>query len=280
MKPRELTLRGIILGALITTVFTAANVYLGLKVVVQGRSNYFPLTSSGVKTKLISIALFAGVVVTLACPVWGQQPADIDPVTVSPDHYKVLFENDRVRIVEYSIKPGEHDQPHTHPPKVSYVVNGGSLRINLSDTSFVTSDATGSASWRGVVPRHFAENVGATPVRIVLFEVKRVDGQAALPAEDPARNNPSSLRVLLENDSVRVMEAVLPPGLREKQHTHPPYAMFIINGGSVRTHLPDGSTRDASFSTGEARFSEAVTHLNENTGTSTIRIILVELRHR
>src|SRR5215510_7883721 len=32
MKPRELTLRGLILGALITTVFTAANVYLGLKV--------------------------------------------------------------------------------------------------------------------------------------------------------------------------------------------------------------------------------------------------------
>src|SRR4051795_6186635 len=32
MKPRELTVRGLILGALITTVFTAANVYLGLRV--------------------------------------------------------------------------------------------------------------------------------------------------------------------------------------------------------------------------------------------------------
>src|SRR5438552_4112830 len=32
MKPKELTLRGLILGALITTVFTAANVYLGLTV--------------------------------------------------------------------------------------------------------------------------------------------------------------------------------------------------------------------------------------------------------
>ena len=32
MKPKELTIRGLILGALITTVFTAANVYLGLKV--------------------------------------------------------------------------------------------------------------------------------------------------------------------------------------------------------------------------------------------------------
>ena len=32
MKPKELTIRGLILGALITTVFTAANIYLGLKV--------------------------------------------------------------------------------------------------------------------------------------------------------------------------------------------------------------------------------------------------------
>ena len=32
MKPKELTIRGLILGALITTVFTAANVYLGLRV--------------------------------------------------------------------------------------------------------------------------------------------------------------------------------------------------------------------------------------------------------
>ena len=32
MKPNELTIRSLILGALITTVFTAANVYLGLKV--------------------------------------------------------------------------------------------------------------------------------------------------------------------------------------------------------------------------------------------------------
>ena len=32
MRPRELTLRSLVLGALLTTVFTAANVYLGLKV--------------------------------------------------------------------------------------------------------------------------------------------------------------------------------------------------------------------------------------------------------
>ena len=32
MKPRELTLRALLLGAFLTFIFTAANVYLGLKV--------------------------------------------------------------------------------------------------------------------------------------------------------------------------------------------------------------------------------------------------------
>ncbi|MEL0210407.1 MAG: OPT/YSL family transporter, partial [Novosphingobium sp.] len=32
MAPRELTLRGIVLGAILTIVFTAANVYLGLRI--------------------------------------------------------------------------------------------------------------------------------------------------------------------------------------------------------------------------------------------------------
>lgn len=226
------------------------------------------------------IALIAGALLTPARPLSCQQSTNVDPVSVSPDKYKVLLENDRVRVVEYSIKPGERDQPHTHPPKVSYVASGGTLRITLRDTSFISNDTTGDVAWMGFVPWHFAENGGATPIRIVLFEVKRIDGQPAPPSEDPPTVNPSSLRVLLENDSVRVMEAVLSPGLKEKNHTHPPYAMYILKGGNVRMHFPDGSTRDAEFKSGEARFSDKVTHWAENTGTSTIRIILVEMRQR
>lgn len=53
MKPRELTLRGLILGALITTVFTAANVYLGLKVGLT--------FASSIPAAVISMALLSAV---------------------------------------------------------------------------------------------------------------------------------------------------------------------------------------------------------------------------
>lgn len=205
---------------------------------------------------------------------------EIDPVTVSPDMYKVLLENDHVRVVQYTIKPGESDKPHTHPPKVSYVVDGGTLRITLADSSFVTTDPSGEATFRGAVPRHNATNIGTTAVSIILFDIKKIDASVVPAAEDPFANNPSTLKVFLENDSVRVMEATIPPGHKEKQHTHPPYAMYITSGGNVRMHFADGTTRDVQFNAGEARFSDKVTHWAENTGSTTVKVILVELRHR
>ena len=53
MKPKELTLRGLILGALITTVFTAANVYLGLKVGLT--------FASSIRAAVISMAILSAV---------------------------------------------------------------------------------------------------------------------------------------------------------------------------------------------------------------------------
>ena len=107
----------------------------------------------------------------------GQAPVGpvtpIDAVAVSPDRFKVLLENPHVRVVEYVLLPGERDQWHTHPPKMSYVVSGGTLRITTDDgKSFLTEEKAGSATWMDTLGRHFATNVGKTAVRIVLVEIK------------------------------------------------------------------------------------------------------------
>jgi len=102
-----------------------------------------------------------------------QQLDHTDPTIVSPKKYTVLLENEHVRVVEYVIRPGEKDAWHTHPPKVAYIVSGGDLRITPKGAdSFVVKENSGNAAWMGAVGLHFGENVGTTPVRIVLVEIK------------------------------------------------------------------------------------------------------------
>jgi quercetin dioxygenase-like cupin family protein len=101
------------------------------------------------------------------------QAGQIDAVAASPDRFTLLLENEHVRLVEYVLLPGERDRWHTHPPKASYVVSGGTLRITTEDgRSFVSHEKTGGATWMGALGPHIAQNVGETTVRIVLVEVK------------------------------------------------------------------------------------------------------------
>ena len=99
--------------------------------------------------------------------------APIDALTASPGNFKLLLENEHVRVLEYTLAPGQRDEWHTHPPKVSYVVSGGKVRVTTEDgKSFVADEEAGTASWMGALGRHFVENVGTTTVRVVLTEVK------------------------------------------------------------------------------------------------------------
>lgn len=102
-----------------------------------------------------------------------QKPQHVDALIASPDIYTLLLENEHVRILEYMIEPGEREAWHTHPPKAIYVASGGKLRITTEDgNSFVVDENTGDTAWMNAVGRHYGENIGSTPIRIVLFEVK------------------------------------------------------------------------------------------------------------
>jgi quercetin dioxygenase-like cupin family protein len=97
-------------------------------------------------------------------------------------------------------------------------------------------------------------------------------------AQDPLKVNSSTIVLKLENDRVRVLEATLKPGDKEKVHSHPAYVIYVIEGGKARTHGMDGSSVDADFKTGDVIYRDPVTHWAENIGNTTIRLELVELK--
>jgi len=56
-----------------------------------------------------------------------------DPTETDPDKYKVVFENDRVRVLEYRDKPGDRTSPHRHPDSVMYTLGAFERRLIKED---------------------------------------------------------------------------------------------------------------------------------------------------
>ena len=97
-------------------------------------------------------------------------------------------------------------------------------------------------------------------------------------AQDPAVVNAKTIKVRFENDRVRVLEANLPPGVKEQVHSHPAYVIYVLEGGRYRNYASDGKTTEGELKSGEVLFREPLTHAAENIGNTPMHMILVELK--
>ncbi len=96
-----------------------------------------------------------------------------DPVKVSPTVYKILLDNERVRVLDVTVKPGEMTAMHSHPDYSIYVIEGGMVRFFSSpaDTGVVVELKTGAVSWANAEV-HSGKNVGTTNLRVLVTELK------------------------------------------------------------------------------------------------------------
>ena len=99
-------------------------------------------------------------------------------------------------------------------------------------------------------------------------------------AQDPAVVQSKTVKLKFENERVRVLEAELPPGVKEQVHSHPAYVIYVMAGGKVRNYAADGKITEAELKTGDVLYREPLTHAAENIGTTTMHMILVELKTR
>jgi len=97
-------------------------------------------------------------------------------------------------------------------------------------------------------------------------------------AQDPAVVNAKTIKVKFENDRVRVLEAKLPPGVKEAVHSHPAYVIYVVEGGRTRNYAADGKTTESEFKAGDVIYRDPLTHAAENIGNTTMHMILVELK--
>jgi len=95
----------------------------------------------------------------------------LDPVASNPEHYKVVFENERVRVLEYTDLPGDRTTPHQHPDSVMYTLSSFRRRLVSGEEQREVALEAGSAGWLPA-QQHHGENIGDTPTHVLFVELK------------------------------------------------------------------------------------------------------------
>ena len=95
----------------------------------------------------------------------------LDSVTTNPDHYSVVFENERVRVLQYTDFPGDRTTPHAHPDSVMYTLTGFRRRLYSNGDQREVEVKPGTVAWLPA-QEHSGHNIGDTPTRVIFVELK------------------------------------------------------------------------------------------------------------
>lgn len=95
-----------------------------------------------------------------------------DPMTVDPDHYKVLLDNERVRVLEFRGAPGNKTPMHSHTDYVTYSFNGGKSAFTYPKGKPVEAvSQAGEVRWHKA-ETHAGQNTGETELHVLIVEIK------------------------------------------------------------------------------------------------------------
>jgi quercetin dioxygenase-like cupin family protein len=214
--------------------------------------------------------LFMAFVALAASSVFAQDFTTVAPGTT------VLKDDGRIRVIDYQARAGAKIPVHSHPTMVVYLLQGGSTRFTLPDGKTVDSSApTGTALINPPVV-HSQEHI--TGSHAILVEI--AEGATFPPAPagpDILAVAPEHVKVLKENDRIRVFEYTAKKGDKVPAHSHPTHVVYLLQPGQTQFTLADGSQpKPGKNAAGEALINPPVMHSQVH--LEDVRAILVEIK--
>ncbi len=97
---------------------------------------------------------------------------EMDALVAASNVYKLLFENDRVRVLEVVFKPGDVAKMHHHPDHVVYALKGGKGKMTTGGKTKESEIKRGSVFFMEAQDHEF-ENIGNTTYDAIVVELKK-----------------------------------------------------------------------------------------------------------
>jgi hypothetical protein len=109
----------------------------------------------------------------------------LDALMAAPEHHRVLLENDKVRVLDTRIAPGDTVPLHTHRwPSVLYVLSFSEFvrcddqgQVLVDSRTLASRPEIGQVLWSVPLDPHTLHNAGQTELRVIAVEIKGVEGQ-------------------------------------------------------------------------------------------------------
>ena len=104
----------------------------------------------------------------------------LDAMSVALQHHQVLLENDRVRVLDTRLGPGERTPVHTHQwPGVLYILSWSDFvrydpegNVLLDSRTIAAKPPVGASLWSAPLVPHYVQNIGDRELRVIAVELK------------------------------------------------------------------------------------------------------------
>jgi len=196
--------------------------------------------------------------------------------------YKVLLENDFVKVIDIRIGRGEITPMHAHTtPYLTYALGPCTVRFTAPDGHTEEAEMQlGDVQWHKA-EMHQSANIGDTEARVLFVGVKEQSAMMTagrVPAPPPTTAVPD-YRVIFENDAVRVADVRMPRGAVEPMHSHRAgYLSYPLSPCRVRFTSFDGKTEEVTIDAGAAEWHDPETHQVENRGAGDCDVLVIEMK--
>ncbi len=208
---------------------------------------------------------------------WSGGALAQDPVKVDAAHYKLVLENESVRVLRIDYPAGAKSQMHQHPDAMMIPLADAKVRFTMADGKSEDRDMANESANYTPAMTHSPANIGKGPIDGILIEFKSAAPGTAAP---PAPRTGMAMKILAESPRAMAYRSTADPTFQEPAGSKHEFDQVVIALGAAQMSLSiDGKSAKTAWARGDVQFiGRGVPHESKNTGGKPVEFVIVAIK--